>query len=64
MIDNSVRVSLDRGLALVETNATFSCLPGLAFSGPMKSMCMENGEWEPDPVEVECIGEPYYNVIK
>ena len=58
MVDNSVRVLLDNDSVLVDTNATFSCPPGLVFSGPMKSTCMENGEWEPDPREVDCIGEP------
>ena len=57
MIDNSVKVLLDNDLALVDTNATFSCLSGLIFSGPMNSTCMENGEWEPDPQEVDCTGE-------
>ena len=66
MIDDSLSVSLDNDPALVGTNATFSCFPGQIFSGPYKSTCMENGEWDPDPRELECIGKQhiislYYN---
>ena len=35
---------------------TFTCLLGLEFSGPISSMCMRNGEWDPDPGEVNCTG--------
>ena len=34
--------------------ATFSCPPGLVLIGPNTSTCMKNGEWEPDPRELEC----------
>ena len=61
MIDDSVKVVLDNEHAVIETNATFSCFPGQTFSGPHRSICMENGEWEPDPKEVKCIGEKYNN---
>ena len=33
-----------------------SCSPGQILSGPQASICMENGEWEPDPKKAECIG--------
>ena len=59
MIDDSLRVSLDFDPPVMDTNATFSCLPGLVLRGPYISACMENGEWEPDPKEVECLGEIY-----
>ena len=59
MIDDSVRALLDSDSTLVETNTTFSCLPGLEFRGPYKSICMVNGEWEPDPSEVDCLGKVY-----
>ena len=59
MIDNSLRAFLDGDPALVGTNATFSCLPEQEFSGPRRSTCMENGEWEPDPKVVDCIGKLY-----
>ena len=59
-IDDSLRVFLDSDPALVGTNATFSCLPEQEFSGPRYSTCMENGEWKPDPREVDCIGKLQY----
>ena len=37
-------------------SVTFSCSPGLMLSGPNASTCMRNGEWEPDPRDVECKG--------
>ena len=57
MIDDSLRVLFDNEPALVGTNATFSCLPGQVLSGSYRSTCMKNGEWEPDPMEVQCIGK-------
>ena len=66
MIDDSLRVLFDIEPALVGTNATFSCLPGQVLSGPFTSTCLENGEWEPDPQEVACIGDLaiIHNTIK
>ena len=40
--------------ALEGQNITFACPPGQTLNGYNSSMCMENGEWEPDPREVEC----------
>ena len=34
---------------------TFTCSPGFVLTGSNTSICMGNGEWEPDPREVECI---------
>ena len=34
----------------------FSCLSGLAMTGPNSATCMGNREWEPDPQGVNCIG--------
>ena len=36
---------------------TYTCPPGFIQTGPNASVCMGNGEWEPDPGQVECIGE-------
>jgi hypothetical protein len=36
---------------------TYICPPGFNLTGPNMSVCMENREWEPDPREVNCIGE-------
>ena len=45
--------------ALEGQNITFICpSPGQALSGPNSSICMGNGEWDPDPGEVECTGQP------
>ena len=33
----------------------FICPPGQMLNGSNSSSCMGNGEWEPDPGEVECI---------
>ena len=41
------------------TTISFSCHPGLILGGPNSSTCMGNGEWEPDPREVECRGKLY-----
>ena len=43
--------------ALEGTNVTFSCPPGLILTGPNTSTCMRNGEWEPTPQDVKCLGE-------
>ena len=46
---------------------TYTCPTGLVLTGPNISVCTGNGEWEPDPGEVECIGNHlfknhmYYN---
>ena len=32
----------------------FSCRSEFILSGPNSSTCRKNGEWEPDPREVEC----------
>ena len=37
-------------------NITFACPPGQTLNGSNSSTCMGNGEWAPDPREVECTG--------
>ena len=37
-------------------NIIFTCPSGQILNGSITSTCMENGEWEPDPQEVQCIG--------
>ena len=49
--------SADRDIFLEGTNVTFTCPPGLVLIGSDTSICMGNGEWEPNPNEVECKGE-------
>ena len=38
------------------TTVNYTCPAGMVLSGPNSSTCTENGEWEPDPMEVECKG--------
>ena len=33
---------------------TYTCPPGFMLNGTNTSVCMRNGEWEPDPGEVDC----------
>ena len=35
---------------------TYACPPGQILNGSNMSTCMRNGEWEPDPREVQCTG--------
>ena len=32
----------------------FKCSPGKTLSGPNTTTCREDGQWYPDPREVEC----------
>ena len=36
------------------SNITFSCPPGFILIGPNSTICVENGEWEPDPSGLMC----------
>ena len=45
------------------TTVTFGCTPQYILTGPSTTTCMGNGEWEPDPSEVECKGMILYNII-
>ena len=43
--------------ALGGLEVTFTCpRHGMMLIGPNSTTCMENGEWEPDPRNVECKG--------
>ena len=42
--------------AMEGAKITFSCRGGLSLIGPNLTMCMGNGEWEPDLGEVACTG--------
>ena len=35
---------------------TYICPTGFVLTGPNASVCTGNGEWEPDPGQVACIG--------
>ena len=36
---------------------TYTCPPGFTLTGPNGSVCTGNGEWEPNPGKVDCIGD-------
>ena len=45
--------------AVEGTSVYFSCHLELVLTGPNISTCVRNGEWEPDPREVECRGNNF-----
>ena len=51
-----VRVMGYEDPAVEGESVTFTCFSGSVLNGPRSSMCMGNGEWEPDPGEVNCTG--------
>ena len=50
----------DRSYAFeVNTSLSFRCKsPETVLAGSNSSICMENGNWEPDPRDIECKGIP------
>ena len=59
------RVSVDNNSTIIEgymdpalegAVLSFDCPPQHVLIGPNTTTCMGNGEWEPDPMEVECKG--------
>ena len=60
-INSYVRINGNQNSTAESTNITLSCPPGLVLSGPSTSTCMGNGEWEPDPRELECKGYILHN---
>ena len=56
-LDQSSVVSSDyTNQSLEGSTVNFTCPPGFILIGPNMSTCMGNGEWEPDPREVNCMG--------
>ena len=47
--------------AVEGTSAYFICPLGQLLTGPNISTCVGNGEWEPDPRELECKGILQYD---
>ena len=41
----------------------FTCTSGMELVGPNSITCMANGEWEPNPKEVECKGESFHTTM-
>lgn len=56
MIGESVRVSIDKNIALEGVIITYTCPSGLTLVGDNTSVCLSNGQWQPDPRKVECRG--------
>ena len=62
---DNIRVIGYRDPALEGTSVTLECSsPNLVHIGPNTTTCMGNGEWEPDPREVNCIGKICHRDIK
>lgn len=40
----------------INVSLSFSCKSPGVLTGPNSATCMEDGNWEPDPREVECKG--------
>jgi hypothetical protein len=59
--NNSVTVIIEDYMdpLLEGTVLSFDCPPQYVLIGPNTTTCMVNGEWEPDPREVECKGVEY-----
>ena len=53
-VDDSITVTGYREPGMRGANVTYSCPSRLTLTGPRRSTCMGNGEWELDPREVEC----------
>ena len=57
LTQSNIRVTGYEDPALVGESITFTCLSRQEPNGPRSSTCMENGEWEPNPGEVNCTGD-------
>ena len=57
LVNNNIRIVGYNDRALEGDHITFTCPSGLVLNGSNSSMCVGNGEWEPDPREVNCISE-------
>ena len=56
-INNGSTIIINYMDSVIEgTTVTFGCLPDHVLIGPNSTTCMGNGEWEPEPREVECKG--------
>ena len=55
MIRDRINVLGFKEPAVEDSIVTFGCPPGLVLSGPNASKCIRNGEWEPDPKNLQCL---------
>ena len=63
LVNNNVGIVGYNDRALEGDHITFTCPSGLVLNGSNSSMCVGNGEWEPDPREVNCISELYMTTV-
>ena len=56
---NSIQISGYDNPALQGENITISCESGLPLTGSnsLIATCLDSGQWEPNPREIECEGE-------
>ena len=57
LVNNDIRIVGYKDPALEGDQIAFTCPSGHEPNGSKSSTCMGNGEWEPDPREVNCISE-------
>ena len=70
LLNQSMRSSLNvldyKEPAVVGTTVSFNCSqPGEELTGPDRAMCMDDGQWVPDPdqIQISCKGIFYrYNM--
>ena len=55
-VDDLLRIIDYEAPKLEGSHITFICHPEYVFIGPNTSICMGNGEWEPDPKTLKCKG--------
>jgi hypothetical protein len=59
--DESVIISANtEGPILGGSTISYSCSNGRTLTGFNTSTCMDNGHWEPDPVDTSCTGNHNY----
>ena len=57
LISDLTDMITDNNYPAVEgTTARFSCSSGYVLTGSSTAICMGNGEWVPDPRQVQCEG--------
>ena len=64
LVNSNVRVMGYEDPAFEGNRVTFTCPSGQILDGSNSSTCMGNGEWEPDPKEVDCINEVHMTTSK
>ena len=59
--DMATFLSHTEGPLIEGSNITYNCSPGLKVIESNMSTCMNNGQWEPDPMDITCTGNYTYN---